>query len=283
MAKEFKESIIYLPLIIASKWGGIGARTQHGYGVVEVQNSILGDYKKYKQDLDNIINNKRLDTLKIKMRKEKNNPLPDIREMFFAKVQFEVQDGDWWKEVDGIKERGNKGEKNYYSGYINDSRIQKWIDSGSVPIAPAIKNWLRFGKKVKLKNGRDFQVSPFNEIHNREISQWLFGSSDENNKMASKINLSCAYRINNNLWEFRIWGWIPKNYLPDRFNRETFINNLKLCLNGNNNVKIPWQNLFGNKIKASEIKVCWREFNSNRDTVKQKENNIENYLQSLIK
>ena len=54
---DFNKSLILLPLTIAAKWGGIGAKTQHGYGVVELvceqpenyPEVSFGDFKKRKK------------------------------------------------------------------------------------------------------------------------------------------------------------------------------------------------------------------------------------------
>ncbi len=282
--KNFEENLILVPLTVAAKWGAIGARTQHGYGVVELENCPEIKFDSFRETLEALLKKERLGSLKIEERSGDNISLPNIKEMFFAKVQFEA-DNSWWKEVDGIRQALNpidrRGRLDEEKQIQNTRILTEWFNSGYVPITPAIKNWLRYGKKIKTKNGRDLQVSPFNEISNKEISQWLFGSSDENNKTASKINLSCAYRINNSLWEFRIWGWIPESSPSNGFDRKGFFDSLKKSLDGNGSANIPWNNLLGSKTKDHKLKI-WREFNSNRDTVKQKENNIDSYLQSLL-
>jgi len=193
--------------------------------------------------------------------------------MFFAKVKFKVEEYDWWKEVDGIKERGRRGERDYYEGYSNDQRMKNWIKTNSVPISPAIKNWLRFGDGKKL-----WQTGDSN--NDREIENWLFGKINQD-KSASKINISCAYKIDNNTWEFRIWGWIPKRKLPEGFDRNNFLETLKKALNDNDSATIPWNKLLGDKTGNHKL-VVWREFNSSRDTVKENESDINKYLQSLI-
>lgn len=274
--RDFNENLLLLPLIVASKWGALGAKTQHGYGVVEFEQEKDLKIDDLKNALNKILHSGRLN---IEERKNGNNELPNLKEMFFAKVRFEVKSDDWWKKVDGIAERGQIGQKNYYEGYTNDPRMKAWINSGSVPIAPAIKNWLRFGDGKRL-----WQTGEPNK--DKRIENWLFGTT-KNTKSASKINISCAYPVGNNLWEFRIWGWIPENNLPVRFNREGFLNNLKCGLNNlkgdlsrDGSVKFPWDKLPGSKPHKP---IVWREFNSSRDTVKQyEENDFENYLQSLI-
>ncbi|MBT1279455.1 type III-B CRISPR module RAMP protein Cmr1 [Thermoanaerobacter sp. CM-CNRG TB177] len=302
--KDFDKSLILTPLIIASKWGGIGAKIQHGYGVVEIENFPEINFNEFTDAVEKITE-ERPSKLGIILRHENDNGLPNLKEMFFAKVQFKVTNDNWWKSVDGL------------GACANDQRMIEWISSGSVPIAPAIKNWLRYG------NGRELWENN-NKNQDKGIENFLFGTTnrvchscygkvqkDRDNpqnfwcpncrksikkeetfeKIASKINISCAYRVGENLWEFKIWGWIPKNDLPAEFDRDSFLDNFKQSLTGNDikqtstdsgSISIPWNNLLGNQTKNHELKV-WREFDSLRDTVKPNENNIKNYLQSLLK
>ncbi|MEO0239089.1 MAG: type III-B CRISPR module RAMP protein Cmr1 [candidate division WOR-3 bacterium] len=285
--RDFDENLVLVPLAIAAKWGGIGAKTQHGYGVVELIDKIELRFENFQGALDKILKSERLRKLNIKERNDTNDALPNIKEMFFAKVQFEVQNNDWWKEVDGIKP------------VSNDQRLEKWIETGSVPISPAIKNWLRYDDGKNL-----WQDMDTNKKERKE--NWLFGTTDRvcsscyekvnqdrNNRrnfwcsncrkslkkeetferVASKINVSCAYRINNTTWEFRIWGWIPEGF--QGFNRNNFLNNLKQALDGNGTRTIPWTSLLGKFTKNHKLKV-WREFNPPNESV------INNYLQSLL-
>jgi len=268
--KDFDESLVLLPLVLASKWGGIGARTQHGYGVVEINDCPKIDFNKFKGAVEKLTNPERLSKLNINLRHENGNRLPDFKEMFFAKVQFEVTDTEWWKRVDGIAPR----DQDAYMGRVDDPRMIKWIRSGSVPIAPAIKNWLRYG------NGRELWETS-NRSQNRRIENWLFGTI-RNGKTASKINISCAYLVNHKLWEFRIWGWIPKDELPAGFNRDGFLVRFKQALDGSeSSLTVPWNELLGDQTKNHKLKI-WREYNSLRDTIKPNESNIGDYIQSLL-
>lgn len=273
--RDFDESLVLLPLVIASNWGGIGAKTQHGYGVIKLEIYPEINFEQFKNAIEKLTNEDKLSKFGIKLRQQNSDTLPNLKEMFFAKVQFEAENA-WWKRVNGIAPR----KQDNYRGYVNDPRMVKWVESGSVPIAPAIKNWLRYGKEITTKRGKKIQVSPFKEISNMEISKWLFGISEGNIKTASKINISCAYPINDNLWEFRIWGWVPKEELPAGFDRDSFLDNLKQALSGKS-IAIPWNEFLGNQTKDHKLKV-WREYNSPRDTVKPKESNIGDYIQSLL-
>jgi CRISPR-associated protein Cmr1 len=267
--RDFDENLVLVPLAIAAKWGGIGAKTQHGYGVVELEDKIELRFQNFQDALDKILKSERLHKLNIKESNDTNDALPNIKEMFFAKVQFEVQNKDWWKEVDGIAKRNQREQRNFYEGFETDQRMINWVNNNSVPISPAIKNWLRYGNGTSLwkTNNQD-----------SKIENWLFGTI-RNNKSASKINVSCAYKINNTTWEFRIWGWIPEGF--QGFNRNNFLDKLKQALDGNGTITIPWTSLLGNKTNNHRLKV-WREFNSPRDTVEPNQNEIDKYLQSLL-
>lgn len=260
--KDFEKEVFLVPLIIASKWGGIGAKTQIGYGVVEISNSegFGADFNGFETPIEN-----KKDKLRVEVGNDNNTTsLVNISEMFFAKVQFKSDGNDWWKSVNGIKAIINNPKMM--------NQLNNWIKSGSVPIAPAIKNWIRYEDGKSLWN-------PHNNV-NQTLENWLFGTIQQE-KRASKINISSAYRIDKNIWEFRIWGWIPTVGCPDGFSRDVFLKNLKQSLNGSGSTKLPWVDLSGNNTTNHRLTV-WREFNSNRDTVKQNESDINNFIQSLL-
>ncbi len=307
--KYFNKSLILVPLAIAVNWGAIGAKTQHGFGVVVEKDGLLAnlDIVKFENYLDNISSLYESFSEEIKPRNENinNNGFPDIRNMFFAKVQFETNNPEWWKHVDGIRRR----TQDNYRGYENDTRMIQWVNSGSVPIVPAIKNWLRYGE------GKKIWITENNTLDNR-IENFIFGTTkkvckycysnvssiDRNNRnrfwcsncrkslergniferLSSKINISCAYKKEENLWEFRIWGWIPENSILTNSHRESFLNKLKEALEGSGSISIPWNRLLGKETRNHRL-VVWREFNSQRDTVSPNERDIKNYLESLLR
>jgi len=249
---DFDRSLLLAPLIIASNWGGLGAKTQHGYGVVELKDCPKVDVEKFKNGLEEIL--ERLSKFNnIKLREGSSEGLPNLREMLFAKIQFEGEE-DWWREVDGFRE------------ICDDERMKSWVKSGSVPITPAIRNWLRYGDGARLWRAEEGGY----------IENWLFGTTG-NNKKASKINISCAYNVEGNLWEFRVWGWIPENDVPSGFDRNKFLDGLKEMLSRDS----PWEQLLGKKTGNYNLKV-WREFKSARDTVEPSVENFDHYLKSLL-
>jgi len=275
--KDFDESLVLLPLIIASNWGGIGAKTQHGYGVVKIEDCPEIDFNRFKDAIEKITDQERLSKLRIELRHGSNNGLPDLREMFFAKVQFKITDTEWWKRVDGIKQalepKDKKGNVIKDLQKRNEEILTSWFKTNSIPIVSAIKNWLRYDNGARL-----WKIT--NQNQNRRIENWLFGTI-KYDKTASKINISCAYPVNDNLWEFRIWGWIPKGGLSAGFDRDGFLDNLKQALDGSGSVTVSWDELLGDQTESHKLKV-WREFDSSRDTVKPNESDISNYIQSLL-
>ncbi|MCL6500901.1 MAG: type III-B CRISPR module RAMP protein Cmr1 [Candidatus Pacearchaeota archaeon] len=309
--RDFDDNLVLVPLAIAANWGGIGAKTQHGYGIVDLENKNELKFENFESGLNKILNKHRLQRLNIEERKETNDVLPNIKEMFFAKVQFEVQNDEWWREVDGIKQalepKDRQGKIDKEMQDRNNKILEAWLSSVSVPISPAIKNWLRYGDGKKLWQSG-------NQGKDGKIENWLLGTTervcsrcyekvkkDRNNsrnfwcsnckrsiesketieRIAAKINISCAYKINDTNWEFRIWWWIPEKENPNGFDRNNFLKGLKQVLNENGATTIPWTKLLGDQTKNHRLKV-WREFNSSRDTVKANESDINSYLQSLL-
>ncbi len=257
---SFNPEFVLLPLAIAAHWGGIGAKTQHGYGVVELFDSsltgaasILGRWEKLRSSLP----------LNYGMRKDKNDlVLPNLKDMFFAKVRFSPKN-DWWKEVDGLK---------------GDSNVIDWVKAGSVPIAPVIRNWLRYGKGKKLWQSDKVNKESDKVSKVGKIEKCLFGSS-KNNRTAAKINISSAYPLDNGQWEFRLWGWIPKEEKIISGIRENFLNELKESLAGQKGETNPYSVLEDSLTRPDAI--IWREFASDRDTVTGSNSDYFKYVDSL--
>lgn len=266
-------------MIIASKWGGIGAKTQLGYGVVEVTNPPDISFENFKKVLENL-------SQKGKRQRSNEPDFPDLREMFFAKIRFKVNKSSWWKEIDGI------------AGKETKQAMEVCIRNDFLPIAPVIKNWLRYGngsriwrsnQNVKgLENwlfGTSKKVCPkcysakidkeSNETYKCRDCGQKFGAGEIINRCASKINISCAYKISDDLWEIRIWGWIPQSTFYG-FQRESFLKNLKDALSSR-----EFYTLLGNQTSDHRLDV-WREYASNRDTIKE-ERNFDDFIESLLR
>lgn len=241
--KDFDESLVLVPLLIASKWGALGSKTQHGYGVFGIEDEIKTDVSRFTHSVDNII--KKRAGMGFGLRcNEGFGGFPNLCEMFFAKVQFETDSNNW---------------KNGMNAPVFSRKVKKLI-----------------------KNNRNIKRICEN---NENIQNYLFGTirkfflnGEAFSKMSSKIHVSGAYEVGKNLWEFRVWGWIGKNELPENFCREKFLNSLKKALQYINSDY--WSKKLGKQTQNYSLKA-WREFSSYRDTVKKEENEKE-FLKSLL-
>ncbi|MHA1197023.1 MAG: type III-B CRISPR module RAMP protein Cmr1 [Promethearchaeota archaeon] len=271
----FKNEFIYVPLLIASKWGSIGAKTQLGYGVFQFEKYPKIDVSNYIESLKELCETFENLNRNYKIRKNVNeSSLPNLKNFFFSKIQFDAKNADWWKYINGIYQLYNKKNKNAPRNERDKRFLDSLNNSKIYPISPAIKNWMRYGKD---KNNNDDLLNFVNNGNEKsKIKEWLFGTISKN-KISSKINISWVYRINEKKFEFRIWGHIPPYKLKNLFDKDKFLNNLKNKLGGEEFM----ESVFKEEV-IENIEIFWREFNSNRDRVTKKTSNIEEYLQSLI-
>ncbi|MBD3180846.1 hypothetical protein GF312_01040 [Candidatus Poribacteria bacterium] len=241
------------PIIaMSSHYGGLGARTQHGYGIF----SALGsdgetplNFPDRTQTVDTFIQN-------IQGQPEVE-VFPALQDFFFAKFTFQTEEG-WEKDVDGL-----------WSHAGSKKSIEGWLKS-SVPVSPALKNQLRF---VNI-----FTPPSITRIR-QGAESYIFGDSDK--KIASKINISCAYEISENVWEIRVWGWIPDDNIrddlrPRGLSRNTVLAELYTSLDNPN----LWTQALGTGV--SKTNTIWREFDSGRDNVLGTCTDIRQFFASLL-
>ncbi|MDI6716587.1 MAG: type III-B CRISPR module RAMP protein Cmr1 [Actinomycetota bacterium] len=255
-----------LPLKLIHYWGALGAKTQNGYGVIQVDN--IADLADFRFNPPSVQGN------------EKPTGLPDLRHMFFTKIGFEVKDSDWWKQADLLKQAWNNrlvtdGSKTAFLSDIK-KELNSLVSINSIPIAPTFRNWLRYGDTITVR-GKKKQVSllkGFLKGRETDAEREIFGQVRQNNNRATRIHISSAYQVGS-AWEIRIWGWIPssKNY-----NRDQVLKSLNLLLGGN---ETKWTSILGPGIVRPRL-IVWREYNSERDIVRQINNPLE-FLKSLVK
>ncbi|PIE31965.1 type III-B CRISPR module RAMP protein Cmr1 [candidate division KSB3 bacterium] len=258
-----------LPIVLAEKWGGLGAKTQQGYGIFCLVDK-KGHSVKLNAHIEPLLSESSPKRILSGSSPKRN--LPNLQDMFFAKLQFEAGQEDWWKKVSLIDialERTVKdGQKTIPLNDIS-GELRALAELRTVPVAPAFKNWLRFGGKYERKEG-----SVLRTIGNKPwLSKELFGFVGRNDeKQGSLIHISSAY-LNGNTWEIRVWGWIPET---KKYNREEVLRELYdvLC------TPSQWRHLLGSQTSNARLAV-WREFNSVRDTVRQIRHPAE-YLTSLL-
>lgn len=175
-------SPIHTILAIISRHASMAAKGSNGYGIVQAQN--LQPELAWANGL-------------AASTAARNHTLPDFRNFFFARFQFEepVNNPHWWQSIFGIRQAVNGKLDNGSSPpplRKSQRELNQIFNQNVLPIAPAIRNWLRYTWKHGL---------------NRSQEQYVFG--DARSAIGSKILVSYAYRLNHRQWEFRIWGWLP--------------------------------------------------------------------------
>ena len=239
-------------LSLISRHASLGPKGSNGYGVIQAQN-----IQPQLTWLNAFPGSSLL----------RNQSLPDFRDFFFAKFQFdELADNEsWWQNIYGIRQAVNGKLDDGTSPRPLQKRkdeIEQMIRRGFLPLAPAIRNWLRYrwvhgltSREAHFVFGEARAVCPkcyspdFKSDEKRQNFNWCpsckqsFKKGDEIPTTASKIQVSYAYRLDSR-WEFRIWGWLPcTGVIKDR---DKFLQTLKDQLDG----ETLWQYVFGNtKIK----------------------------------
>ncbi len=165
-------------LRFVSTWAGIGARLQHGYGVVEIAEGETPE-----PDMD-----KQLEALVGQIRKTRPSrriivsgpTMPSLSNFFFAKYRLSNLTPGWRNLIDGKPVEGQQA-----------ARFDEWHKTHeSAILAPALKNQLRF---VLLKGNLSLQES-------------LFGFARPDRKQAARLVVSHAYPVQNDTYEVRVWG-----------------------------------------------------------------------------
>lgn len=218
--------VLSVILTLIDRHAAIGAKVSNGYGVVHLSEASKSVEAELKQ----------LGPLLSKTTPSRNMTLPDIRDFFFAKFQFQAPSTrNWWQQIKGIDYAWNRSVPKWKGRSLPDvqTELQQLVDYGCIPLAPAVRDWLRFHWFPTLfKSGR----SP------KFLENYLFGVTGKEN-VASKINVSHTYQLDNGDWEFRVWGWLPcRQPNKIRLNRDRFLGDLRTTLNS----EVMWQWVFGN-------------------------------------
>jgi len=227
LTDEEYESIIKILLKFISNYGMVGGKTAIGYGVVKFEGD---DIKTKEKDFENLFNY--LD--KKKNHGGNSNNVPRLDEMFFA--NFKIKNKCLDKIIENLSENITETSNLIYKyngteEKINDKKeFLKRLKNcyGFIPTSALIRKELRGKMKSEEWKGKE------NEI----LRHFLMGEL----RRFSAIQVSHIYYTRGN-WEFRIWGWIPRN-LDKKFNiqREEVISFLMSLLNSEN----FWKNIFEN-------------------------------------
>jgi len=296
--KDFNLNHVLIPLKLASGWGGIGAKTQSGYGVVAVSAADDGNI------------NPDLNALDLPGSNASPTGLPDLREMFFLKVRFEAQNNAWWESAKGIhwvlNPVNEQGKIDQGKQLFHKRVLKEWVVSNVVPLSPVIKDWLRFQSGFIKEQwasryvfGHIFQEANLciqcgsNQVRENKNDSEKRGKPyfcprckspkkigqvyQTSGRLKTNVFISNAYK-KGDTWEIRLWGWLPKeqDYLPSTFNRDDFLNRLKEAFSPGGAF---WSSGYLGGVSCREI--IWREFNSERDSFRREED-VKVFLQSLL-
>jgi len=244
----FDPVLLLLPFSIAAGWGAIGGKMRLGYGVVEIKENFgrevtIEHFQRAIRELFEATGHW-----------IENHPnragLPNLKNMFFARIQFTADKGSLLKNEDLPRE--------------TDAWLNKFSLS-SLPLTPLVKNWLRFG------DGRQLWLPP-EPCNEKAIEKWLFGFIAGENRQAGKINVSWVYPLGKDEWELRLWGWLPGDgTAPDGFNRRYFLAKLQSHLES---PKSKGKTLLGIIPPDSIKQIEWRVYKPGQSE--------ENFLRSLI-
>lgn len=241
----------HLRLVISliDRHAAIGAKVSSGYGVLHF---CENGQPIQVRTLSNLPRDSRL---------TRQHTLPDIRDCFFAKIRFQTPTANpnWWQNVQGIAQSWNGqviDDQNQVYVHRNPQErqqaqrnLQAAVQGGLLPLAPAVRNWLRYQWNSSLSNqqkdyllGTTQTICPrccqnVREDRRNRRNHWCnncrtsFPKEQAWEGLASKINISHAYQLDDGDWEFRVWGWIPCRP-PDgiRLNRDSFLRDLQATL-----------------------------------------------------
>ena len=234
---------IRMVIALISRHAATGAKVAQGYGVFDAQEK--------EQPL--LVGSKISANLSFTRPPRSNLDLPELREFFFTKLTFSSPTAPkWWRQIPGINDAlkgfvlDENGNRYNLQGNIRKSNVnlETAYDNGLIPVAPAIRNWLRFTW---------FRA---NFPQSKRLEDFIFGRTATNDNIASKINVSYAYKNKQDQWEIRIWGWLPEKQLKSQYNlaRQDFLNKLREALEDAS----TWQKLIpGANVKLTAWPTNW--------------------------
>lgn len=261
---------------LINRYGAFAARVSSGYGVVSFESGFSPVM---------------LDQLQASP-SSRGNDLPDLRDFFFARFQFDEPAGpaDWWHTIHGIRQ-AIQGKLDDGSSprplWKAEKDLTALFQAGILPVAPAVRNWLRYHWNHGLTSREEYfifgqaqSVCPycckpgFKSDKKDRLQNWCphckksFRKGKEKPAVASKIQVSYAHRRHDKKWEYRIWGWLPcKGELA---NRDSFLGSLKLAFKSSE----LWTFVFGNEHIRPQI-IEWHQLAS-------QDEDVRDYLNELL-
>lgn len=230
LSTDGQVNLLTVPLALIHQRAALGAKVSNGQGTLFIEQN------KVPISVDEALLNQ------LPSGTHASAGLPDLRDFFFAKLTFQepTNNPNWWHSIKGIAEARREQLHSVNVHHPRDNRtnkqlcrearanLQTLVAGGLLPIAPAVRNWLRFQWFPSLfSSGR----AP------KPLEDDLFGRVSSQGNIGSKLEVSHAYRVAERQWEFRIWGWVPCE-LSDR---DQFLIDLKASLNS----AATWQWVMG--------------------------------------
>ncbi|HHU83333.1 MAG TPA: type III-B CRISPR module RAMP protein Cmr1 [Firmicutes bacterium] len=250
-------SCLRLVMALIDRHATIGGKVSNGYGVLMVRENAQP------LAVEEALNNIR----SLKREANRDSMLPDLRDFFFAKLRFKApkDNSEWWKKISGIDLAvsgevvngnlkvnlydNNDNENNEKSKSV-EQNLSMIVNKGLLPLAPAIRNYLRYlWDSTLTPSEKNYLFGTTETVCPHCCSSWIernkydkrsywckncqssLPRGQEWERIASKINVSHAYRLESGEWEFRIWGWVPSQMpLEIGFNRDKFLNSLQDAL-----------------------------------------------------
>ncbi len=235
-----------LTLYLIECWSGLGAHTQQGYGVLEVDGLLPSDldgWEPWPQQRSTLRSIQRLPDR------------PSLDGFFFAKVRFTIESHEpkkWLHKC--VHNISPTDELNWYLQQSNASQQRSVL-----PLAPVVRYHLRHMVRSKWDGKYHLRHRLMGELGQKSL-----------------IHVSHAYPVKENKWEFRIWGWMPES-LSKGVSRADVLTELKSWLGVSQHHQWhPTQNAqLWIDLHLTNPEICWYEIKSDEST--------ETYLQELLK
>ena len=247
---EDLQQTVLLTLLLISCWGGLGPKTQQGYGVMQVIQIANGLTLNVEQAVE-VLNENPKQRQKRRTNVSASN-LPSLDGFFFAKIRFPNQTTSLNPndEIEWYLNRANSAQRN-----------------AVLPLAPMVR--------YHLRGFMHPQRPPKSSGCHENVRHRLMGELGKK----SLIHVSHAYPAeDSNQWEFRIWGWIPE-VLHSSVSRVNVFQHLRQWLGVTQ--ERQWHpakaddSTLWSRLNLSTVQVCWFTRKNGEETA--------SYLGALLK
>jgi hypothetical protein len=164
----------------------------------------------------------------------------------------------------------------------DDRALVAWIANGSVPVAPTLRNFIRYrdGLGLEAYGPQNFFFGSSRPVCKFCYERRCRHRDGKWERVKTKLHISSAYPLDdqNRQWEIRVWGWLPHD-LPQALtlDRKKTLTALRDRLED----KKFWRDTLGNSLHFAGLD--WRDFSdcAQNEKVGTKEQAL-NYLAALL-